>query len=90
MSSIIDHILGRDRRSARHAKERLKLVLIHDRTDLSPGTLDVLKDELIEVISRYVEIDPGAVRIEMEHDGREQRLLADIPLRSAGRRRAMR
>ena len=47
-----------NRRSARQAKERLKLVLIHDRTDLSPGELEALKDDLIEVISRHIEIDP--------------------------------
>lgn len=87
MSSFLERILGRDRSSANQAKERLKLVLIHDRTDLTPGAMEQLKDELIEVISRYVEIDPGAVRIAMEQEGREQRLVADIPLRSSGRRR---
>jgi cell division topological specificity factor len=65
----------------------MKLVLIHDRTDLTPGAMDALKDELIAVISRHVEIEPGAVRIEMTHEGREQRLIADIPLRTARRRR---
>jgi cell division topological specificity factor len=88
MSSFIDKIFGKNRSSATLAKERLKLVLIHDRTDLSPTALSALKDELIEVISRYVEIDPKAVRIGMEHDGREQRLIADIPLRPTGRKRA--
>jgi cell division topological specificity factor len=87
MSSILDRIFGHDRKSANAAKERLKLVLIHDRTDLAPGVLESLKDELIEVISRYVAIDPTAVRIEMEQDGRQQRLLADIPLLTAQRRR---
>ena len=87
MSSILDRIFGRDRKSANEAKERLKLVLIHDRTDLPPGVLENLKDDLIEVISRYVAIDPTAVRIEMEQDGRQQRLLADIPLQSSQRKR---
>lgn len=88
MNNIWDRLLGKEKRSANQAKERLKLVLIHDRTDLSPGTMDRLKDELIEVISRYVDIDPTAVRIDMTQDGREQRLLADIPLRPAVRKRA--
>jgi cell division topological specificity factor len=87
MSSFLDRILGHDRKSANTAKERLKLVLIHDRTDLAPGVLESLKDELIQVISRYVAIDPAAVRIEMEQDGRQQRLLADIPLQPSQRRR---
>jgi cell division topological specificity factor len=87
MSSFIDRLFNREPKSAQQAKERLKLVLIHDRTDLSPGELDVMKDELIEVISRYVEIDPSAVRIDMTQEGRKQRLIADIPLRPVRRRR---
>ena len=87
MSSFIERLLGRDQRSAQTAKERLKLVLVHDRTDMPAGEMDQLKDELIDVISRHVEIDPAAVRIEMAQEGREQRLIADIPLRPVKRRR---
>ena len=87
MSSFLDRLLGRETRSAHQAKERMKLVLIHDRTDLTPGSMEKLKDELIEVISRYIEIDPKAVRIDMTQEGREQRLIADIPLRTTSRRR---
>ena len=47
----------------------------------------MMKDELIAVISRYVQIDSSAVTIGIEHNGREQRLVADIPLKPAGRRR---
>ena len=87
MNSFLDRLLGRDQKSARQAKERMKLVLIHDRTDLSPASLDQLKDELIAVISRHVEIDPTSVEINLTQEGREQRLIADIPLRSVRRRR---
>ncbi len=76
------------KKSARSAKERLQLVLIHDRTDLSPAALDALKDDLIAAISRHVEIDPASVHIDVAHEGRQQRLVADIPLRITGRRRA--
>lgn len=87
MNNWLDRLFNREPKSATQAKERLKLVLIHDRTDLSSGSLDALKDELIEVISRYVDIDPDAVHIQMAQEGREQRLIADIPLRPARRRR---
>lgn len=76
------------KRSAQRAKERLQLVLIHDRTDISPAVLDALKDDLIAAISRHVEIDPETVRIEIAREGRSQRLVADIPLRGVGRHRA--
>jgi cell division topological specificity factor len=87
MASMFERLFGREKKSAQQAKERLKLVLIHDRTDLNSGTLDALKDELIAVISRHVDIDPSAVRIEMAQDGRQQRLIADIPLNPSTRRR---
>lgn len=75
------------KKSASSAKERLQLVLIHDRTDLTPGVMDALKNELIAVISKHIEIDPASVQINVSNDGREQRLVADIPLKSATRRR---
>ncbi len=84
---MISFLFGR-KKSANSAKERLQLVLIHDRTDLTPAELESLKDDLIETISRHIDIDPTAVRINMAQDGREQRLVADIPLKSATRRRA--
>jgi cell division topological specificity factor len=75
------------KRSASSAKERLQLVLVHDRTDLTPAQLESLKDDLLKAISQYIEIDPDAVRIELEKEGREQRLVADIPLKGGSRHR---
>jgi cell division topological specificity factor len=77
-----------NKHSARNAKERLQLVLVHDRTDLTPAELEALKDDLIQTISRHIEIDPDAVQIGLEKDGRSQRLVADIPLKNTTRRRA--
>jgi cell division topological specificity factor len=85
--SFFDRLFGR-KNSANSAKERLQFVLIHDRTDLTPAELDSLKDDLIATISRHVEIDPEAMQIGVEHDGRSQRLVADIPIKSAARRRS--
>jgi len=82
---FFDRLLGR-KNSADSAKERLQLVLIHDRTDLTSAELDSLRDDLIATISRHVEIDAKAMQIGVEHDGRSQRLVADIPLKSARRR----
>lgn len=76
------------KRSAQSAKERLQLVLIHDRTNLTNEELNALKDEILQVISRHIDIDSDAVQIAVEQDGRSQRLVADIPLRSLTRRRA--
>lgn len=76
------------KKSAASAKDRLQLVLVHDRTDLTSAQLEALKNELLSAISRYIEIDPEAVQIGLERDGRSQRLVADIPLKGASRNRA--
>ncbi|MFO3796141.1 MAG: cell division topological specificity factor MinE [Anaerolineales bacterium] len=73
--------------SAQDAKERLQLVLVHDRTNLPPAALEALKDDLIAAISKYVEIEAQGVRIVIEQQGRSQRLVADIPLRASRDRR---
>lgn len=87
--SFFEKMFGK-KSSADSAKERLQLVLIHDRTDLTPAELDSLRDDLIATISRHVSIDEQAVQIDVEHDGRSQRLVADIPLKAAARRRTRR
>jgi cell division topological specificity factor len=82
--------LGRSR-SAKSAKERLQLVLVHDRAGISPGKLESLKDDLIDVISRHLEVDTENVEITLTRDRDQQRLVADIPLApSRLRRRAAR
>ncbi len=81
------NFFNRNKKSAESAKERLQLVLTHDRTDMTPAELSALKDELIEVISRHIEIDPDAVMIDIAREGRAQRLVADIPLKVSSRRR---
>ncbi len=88
MGSLMDRLSGKKRKSAYQAKERLQLVLIHDRTNLSQSVLETMKDEIIEVISRHIDIAPDDVRIAINKDGRQQRLIADIPIVGPKRRRA--
>lgn len=87
MAGWLDWLTGQKKSSAGQAKDRLKLVLINDRTDLSPAQMEEMKNELLAVIMRYVPIDPAGVNISMSQEGREHRLLADIPLKPAARKR---
>jgi cell division topological specificity factor len=88
--NLFDRLRVGRRSSAETAKERLQLVLIHDRAGLSPGKLEAIRDDVIEVLSRHVEIDRKAVSFSLTTDRDQQRLVADIPLapRRARRRRA--
>ncbi|MBI5305192.1 MAG: cell division topological specificity factor MinE [Chloroflexi bacterium] len=82
---FFNRILGRSTGSANAAKERLQLVLAHDRTDLSAETLEVLKDEIVNVISKHIAIDRARVEVSITRSERTQRLVANIPLASARR-----
>ncbi|MCU0522052.1 MAG: cell division topological specificity factor MinE [Anaerolineae bacterium] len=70
------------------AAERLRLVLTHDRANIAPGMLEVLKDEIIAVISKHLDIDADKVVVNFTEDNRETRLMADIPVHTARSRRA--
>lgn len=74
------------KKSAVSAKDRLKLVLIHDRSQLPPGVMDSLREELIQVISRHVDVDRKAVQIEFAQEGRKQHLIANIPIQPSSRK----
>jgi cell division topological specificity factor len=73
--------------SGQVAKERLRLVLAHDRTSISPELLEELKDEIVAVISRHIPIDATGVQVTFSQSARESRLVADIPLSAQRNRR---
>ena len=84
---FLDRLFGRQEPTSREvAKERLQLVLVQDRFKISAGTLEKMKDELITVISRYVEIEPGGVEVTFTQSRYQSRLVADIPVVGVVRR----
>ena len=65
------------------AKNRLKLVLIQDRAMLPSGVLENMKDDILKVLSKYVEIEKSKLNIEMcpyDDDPRKIALVANIPI----------
>jgi cell division topological specificity factor len=70
-------------------KDRLNKVLVQDRTGLSVHLFESLRDDLIALLSSYIEIDPGALELNLQVNGRAQRLIAVIPLPPAGRHQSI-
>jgi len=78
---LLRKLVGRSQpASSQVAKQRLQLVLVHDRAKISPGLLEKIKDDIINVISRHIEIDRNNVQVSFTQQGSESRLVADIPL----------
>ncbi|GAB4410559.1 MAG: cell division topological specificity factor MinE [Anaerolineae bacterium] len=78
---LLNRLLGRGEPSSRDiAKDRLRLVLVQDRVNLSSEKMNELKDELIKVISKYVEIDRDGMEISLTQNARQSRLTANIPV----------
>ncbi|NLZ54052.1 MAG: cell division topological specificity factor MinE [Thermoanaerobacteraceae bacterium] len=80
-------IFGREDVSSKDiAKERLRLILVHDRANVSPKFLEMIKSQLIDMISDYMEIDEDGLevkltRMDKERDITVPALVANIPIK---------
>ncbi len=80
---ILNTLFGRRQQaSSSVAKERLLTVLVHDRVKLTPDMMDEMREEIIAVISKYVDIaDPDAIEVSLLRGESSDHLKADIPVR---------
>lgn len=84
----LSKIFGKPKNSKDVAKERLKMVLVYDRANVSPEFLEMLKSEIIKVIKNYVDVDEAALDIQLtktkSDDGERMvpALYANIPIRN--------
>lgn len=69
---------GEDARAK--AKDRMRLMLIHDRLELPPDRLASLEEELVAVVCRYFEIDRQTTRFDLQQYERKAALIANFPL----------
>ncbi|MCR4431466.1 MAG: cell division topological specificity factor MinE [Tepidanaerobacteraceae bacterium] len=80
-------IFGREDISSKDiAKERLRLILVHDRANVSPKFLEMIKSQLINIISDYMEIEEDGMEIKLtrmkkDEDTTVPALVANIPIR---------
>ena len=89
MLGIITNLFKKEN-SKEDAKNRLKLVLIQDRAMLPSGVLENMKDDILKVLSKYVEIEKSKLNIEVspcDDDPRKIALIANIPIIKAGNRK---
>jgi cell division topological specificity factor len=81
MFDLIQKMFGKDNASSKDiAKERLRLVLVHDRVNVSPQVMEVLKDDMIKVITNYMDINEREMEITLTKSSNSVALVANIPV----------
>ena len=88
LANLYNKVLGFFRQTEKDAEEsskdtacnRLRVVLMQDRTNLTPELMERMRRELVELLSKYVEMDKDALELNLEQDGEQVALMLSIPV----------
>ena len=80
MLDLVKKIFGKKEPSGKVARNRLKVVLVHDRINISPEIMENMRNDIVKVISKYVDIDMNAMEMSLANDDDSVALVANIPV----------
>ncbi len=73
-------------KSGQVARQRMQVVLMHDRMDLTPDIMESLKNDILSVLSRYMEIDKQTIRVDLEQGKEYTALVSNVQIKRVYRR----
>lgn len=74
----IERLMGAQPKSKNDAKQRLKLVLLHDQCDISPAKLEAMREEIVAVMQKYVDIDREAIDFKLHKENGKIALVSTV------------
>ncbi len=80
---------GSAKKSRHSAKNRLQLVLANDRAGVNPELIEKMRQEILEVVSRYLDIDVAEMDFSIQSSDRTTSLQANLPIRKIKRTREL-
>jgi len=80
MLSILRRLLGNGP-SGNIARKRMQFVLMHDRVDITPDMMEAVKNDIIKVLSRYMEIDNRSIKVDLEQGKDFMALISNVQVK---------
>ena len=80
MLSILRRLLGNGP-SGNIARKRMQFVLMHDRVDITPDMMEAVKNDIIKVLSRYMEIDNRSIKVDLQQGKDFMALISNVQVK---------
>ena len=79
------HLLRQQEKTSGTAKRRLSMVLVMDRVGLAPRYMEEMRNEIVSVVSNYLQVDPDSMELQVRREGDSIMLVSNIPVRKLDR-----
>ncbi len=81
MVSLLRRFFGVDKQSGQVARKRMQFVLMHDRIDITPDLMEAVRKDILDVLSKYMEIDGKSLKVDLEQGKDFMALISNVQVK---------